>query len=501
MCRTKHSFIAVLLVLIIALCIPMTFFVNNSKAADGSEEYYITSYGKKDIIKDSEGNVISGWAFCLNSNKSSPSNRLYSRILLSEKDGYSDETRNRLLAMAYDPDAVYDLIVELSEESDVAEKYLDYFNNVKDERGLQFIVWMLVYEDNFDKDLDDFFESSSYYTREYYCCGVRSDDPLNDPDSLWNQVYAPVIDYLDDKAEELDGYDAYVYLPDNSGYQQMLGHAFKVNYLSVKIDKTVIDGLDNPDYFNGEDDSQGYLLNVYIYDELGARYAVNENFTLEREDGTTEAVCTDGSGMISFRINCDETVTIKGFDSENYIVYVSEASDNLGDDCTFVRVDGSSSIIEDSGNYGVSLDDDGNNTLTVVNRYENPNPTPVPTETSETSDQADEDLDNNSTPTESSETDPEESTPTLLSTGDSRPSEPEETTAPTETEPDTTVLAANKHADSEETTATTAAEKTADSAVPATGETMGTVTKIAIAVISIALVMTGAYVIIDNRKK
>ncbi|MBR6484006.1 MAG: hypothetical protein IKT14_03210, partial [Clostridiales bacterium] len=64
-------------------------------------------------------------------------------------------------------------------------------------------------------------------------------------------------------------------------------------------------------------------------------------------------------------------------------------------------------------------------------------------------------------------------------------------------------LGASKHEDdTDSTTAATAAEKTADSsAVPATGETMGTVTKIAIAVIALAVVMTGAYVILDNRKK
>ncbi|MBR6484739.1 MAG: hypothetical protein IKT14_06935, partial [Clostridiales bacterium] len=445
MSRSKNTIFATVFALVISLIIPFVFLANQAKAADGSEDYYITSYGKKDIIKDAAGNTVSGWAFCLNSNRSSPTNRHYSRTLLSEKTNLSDETKARLLALAYDPDAVVDYVEEQAEDSEVWANFLDYFNGTESERGLQYIVWFIVYDDTFPTS-GHYTTGNSYSSRERHCLGNNVTDPVNDPDSLYNQVFVPIRDYLDDKAEDLDGYDAYIYLPDSTSYQEMLGHAFKVNSLSVKIDKTVIDGLDNPDYFNGEDDSLGYLVNVYIFDELGDRFVAQENFTIEREDGNTEAVCTDNNGMISFRINCDETVTITGFDSENYKVYVSEDSDNFGDDCTFVRVDGSSSVLEDSGNYGISLDDGGNNTITVVNRYENPNPTPVPTEPTESS-QDDEDLDNNATPTESSEeSEPEETTPTLLGTGESRPSETEETTETTDptttTEPSTTVLGA-----------------------------------------------------------
>ena len=55
--------------------------------AEGSHTYSISGYNKKDIVKDSDGNTVKGYAFCLDDKAKTPTASVtYTRVFLSEFD-------------------------------------------------------------------------------------------------------------------------------------------------------------------------------------------------------------------------------------------------------------------------------------------------------------------------------------------------------------------------------------------------------------------------------
>ena len=73
---------------IMAFLVMFSFF-GGAVHAEGSDDeiYTIRGYNKKDIIKDSSGQTVSGYAFCLDDKAQTPSGQEYIRIMLSELEG------------------------------------------------------------------------------------------------------------------------------------------------------------------------------------------------------------------------------------------------------------------------------------------------------------------------------------------------------------------------------------------------------------------------------
>ena len=308
----KYKIISILTIFISTIII----FEMYVTAATGSNEiFHIIGYDENDIIKDSDGNVISGHAYCLNKKSDTPySTDDYTRVKLSEIDTLKSNYQNRLdndnlvtLEQEYTDKVKTRLIKFLVGYTDIiryvnstfepsyndrnAQEIIDRFNNDEsDTEGLkefeivrlrslkypdqynyikennvqlteqqyrynwnkfiyfipQRIVWAIVHDDSKWSEFvnDDGTVSGhtdSYYLSEQdgYC--YHSNDPINDDESMWNVLYKPIIDYIDNNIPDYyaQGYDAWVYLaPEDSYRQNILGTAFRTT--DVNISKTDI---------------------------------------------------------------------------------------------------------------------------------------------------------------------------------------------------------------------------------------------------------------------
>lgn len=575
----KHSWFSLLVALLVALVIPFTFLGGSILASDETEVYRVKGYNQYGNIKDSEGNVIPCVGYCLDFNNHIPESNIYRRHKLSDSS-YTDDQKAILLALTYDPEDFRGFLKDLGDESVVAKNFYEYFAK-NSTRGFQYVIWALC--------TTDYQKTTSYSSRASEC-GGSSSDPLNDPASLWNKVFEPSFEYLRQKASEIDTsvYDAYIYIPDNGATQPIMGQMFVVSDHDLSISKIVTNNNGNEVIYNGEDEESGYTLEITIYDTLGERPCVNENFEVTVTDDSGDEIVltqrTDSNGVLTLQILAGQTLTISGFDSANYRVSISESDDNFGSLVTFDSIDANDDLSRnDDGSYTAYFEEGGDMEFTIVNNVDiteeedededdnddedadDDQDLDVPdesededTDTEETTESEDEDTDTEqTTESEDEDTDTEETTeseeededePTEPSEITTPMTEPEETTAPSDTddsssddkeieetietdltdptdptdptdstetaesedERDTLVLGAAVHPDnsSDETSkaTTTEAAKADDSSstsssVPATGELFSGVSCVAAAACALAVVTLSVFVFADNKRK
>ena len=283
--RLKRSFFAVLISVLIAIAVPFGSFAGLVNA-DTTEQYSIHGYCEADLVSDLHGNVVPGFTFCLDVTKGVPHGAIYSRHLLSEDTNYTEDEKMMLLTIANDPAGVEEFINQLAQTSDCARKYVAKNNNWGNHQYfvVQEVLWSITYRLSSGNE----FLGSERYENNIGYYGGASDDPLNDPDSLWNQFYVPVYQYLRDNCPGFEEHDIYVYDPDTTYYQPMLGPVFT---------KT-----DNPYSFNGED-GNGFEVSVTVVDPDTGDAVADHEFTLISSDGSTSSVTTDSTGLMQLILN------------------------------------------------------------------------------------------------------------------------------------------------------------------------------------------------------
>ena len=250
---------AIILTIVITLLPMLSSYQIREARAEETLTYTIDGQGLPDKITDSAGNTVPGYSYCLDSKEHTPfasvTSLTYTRCKLSEltpyvKDqaydagkGYTDEVKSRILKILMEEDAIKTYIESLNDSAAAArERIVTAGRNTKTaaqmssgwnsicNEFMKKLVWLSVHEQSqWDEFVTDFEGNISpkadnyYYGEKKY--GYFSDDPMNDPDSLWNIFYQPVMNYIDTELRDYyaDGYDAWVYVTTNSSYQNMLG--------------------------------------------------------------------------------------------------------------------------------------------------------------------------------------------------------------------------------------------------------------------------------------
>ncbi len=286
---------------VLALVVTLAFVIGNqnlfrpvvASAADSTEHYYVISgYNKDNNIKSDTGETIQGHSFCLDAKLETPSatRDQFKRYKLSEvtsitkavkkNDGtyyyydrvYTDAVKTRLLKLmvdyytngdfakyvnSIDATAQITYLVEnnMITGSHTVDDIVSEFDKYK-KSFIQNAIWAVIHDDSefdyFVKDdgtADGTEKADNYRHREKSVLYYTSADPLNDPYSLWNILYKPAIDFIDNNltASFADGYDAWVY--DGPDYvQTMLGSAFKtgaaIRVRKVDSDKVILPGAE-----------------------------------------------------------------------------------------------------------------------------------------------------------------------------------------------------------------------------------------------------------------
>ena len=112
----------------IALTIFVPFAQVTPSAEEAEEELYtISEYKDKCVVKDSDGNVIEGIAFCLDSKAETPSaseGAIYKKTKLSEIESYSKTTREGDTVEMVLTDRSKDRLLKLLVNEKAVEKYV-----------------------------------------------------------------------------------------------------------------------------------------------------------------------------------------------------------------------------------------------------------------------------------------------------------------------------------------------------------------------------------------
>ena len=532
--RLKRSFFAVLISVLIAVAIPFGSFAGLVNA-DSSEYYFIDGYCTADNVTDFRGDVIPGFTFCLDRNKGVPSgSNIYRRMLLSENTDYTDEEKRMMLTIANDPAGVEEFINQLAQTSECVRRFVDkyhlWYNHEHYE--VQEILWSITFRKTYGSEFLGSSTYNSWASDRYF--GGASDDPLNDPDSLWNQLYVPVYQYLIDNCPGFEEHDVYLYNPDNTYYQPMLSTVF--TRTTVTLEKSVLDLDDNPYSFNGEDDN-GFEVSVTVVDPDTGDAVADHEFTLINSDGSTSSVTTDSTGLMQFTLNNGESIRLRDRYDDDFLFYVRETAANLGNDCTFERVDASTSVTVENEDSIVTVNNESSNIITVVNRYDymfvqttetTATETTAPTESSSESSESSPSSTESSAPSETTaESSATESSATESSATESSATDPSvtETSATNSADENvnaaapTQIMNAARHAEDEPTTssssdtsATTAtptptpatvanAAAGTSNAVTATGEAVSGSTIAAYIVLGLSLVTIGSLTVLSYKKK
>jgi len=363
---------------VLALVVTLVFAIGNhnlfrpvvASAADLTEHYYVISgYNSDNNIKSDTGETIYGHSFCLDAKLDPPSatRDQFKRYKLSEvtsitkavtkKDGtyyyydrvYTDAVKTRLLKLmvdyytngdfakyvnSIDATAQITYLVEnnMITGSHTVDDIVNEFKKYK-KSFIQNAIWAVIHDDSefdyFVKDdgtADGTEKADNYRHREKNVLYYTSADPLNDPYSLWNILYKPAIDFIDNNltASFADGYDAWIYEgPDH--VQTMLGSAFKTG-AAIRVRKVDSDN----DILPGAE--------FKLYDHF-------ENVLAEWTSSSTDFVYTGLNYNELYRI--EETKPA----NENYAKI---------DDVTFyINLKGQIVITSLGDGVGVSYDDDG----------------------------------------------------------------------------------------------------------------------------------------------
>ncbi len=369
--RTLKIWVTVLAVAL-AVIFPLQLLSADVAAAEPSEHYTITGYDTNDNVYDANNNIIHGHTYCLNRSRPSPSSGEYTRHRLS------DMPYSIFDFCTYQHAARYGNEDKTFTPEDDAEVRLLLLNLLIKQDSLdlhgwkmQEIVWFMTCGKFCD----------SYYVGENYTMDT------NDLADIKAQINAePHYTFAD--------YDVYYYYSVNGQYQNTLGGLFVPVATSFSIDKTVVDGLDAVEDYNGIDDTLGFTLNLNFFDTLGIRPVAYESFTFTFTDRdgkvTTQTLTTDGIGNLSVNILSGQNVDISGFDSVNYRITISEADTNTDSTCNLDSISSPNSTLTDNGDGSYTFDFSQSYVVDIdlVNRHISADPTPVPTQTSETTTEA-----------------------------------------------------------------------------------------------------------------
>ena len=165
----------------------------------------------------------------------------------------------------------------------------------------------------------------------------------------------------------------------------MLGTVFVPVDTSFTIEKTVIDGLDATELYNGVDGVSGFEVNINVYDTLGDRPVTNETFVFTGTDAdgnvTSQSIRTDASGNLTLNILSGQSITISGFDSVNYRFTLSEATTNTDSTCSLDSISSSNGnlVNNNDGSYSFDFSTSYVVDIDITNRHISADPTPVPT--------------------------------------------------------------------------------------------------------------------------
>ncbi|MBQ5311578.1 MAG: hypothetical protein ILP19_06005 [Oscillospiraceae bacterium] len=328
----KQRLWALIMAAVMMMFIPSGAFGGIVSADDTTETFTINGHGQTDIVKDSEGYTIPGYAYCMDGNASSPRGETFTRMRLSEATDYqkkahyprvfTDEVRSRLLKVMVarsdvitfmhtqdlsehkqwfvdNIDALYDNNqLRKGREFKIDDKYCDYgairemhnngeltdeeFQDYKERfadtlgqfsRNYQYIIWALVHG---DAEKDQWVHDDGSVT--------GSDDRYHFEEiKTWFVAYA--VDNPIPGSEEHSLYTA-VYKP-------------------------LMDYLDNelPDYF-----AEGWDAWVYYIDDEGIQNMIGAAF----KDVTIEKVDEEGKGLAgaSFELYDNNDVKIDSWVSD-----------------------------------------------------------------------------------------------------------------------------------------------------------------------------------------
>lgn len=332
--------IFIILLMTFSFLFPSLVFAEDSQ----DEIYVISGYNETDIIVDSSGNVVPGMAYCLDSKENPPSSDVsYKRAPLSDFSNYSKNhqdqvftprVKERLIKIMVDPDSIKTFVKSLdsdkfvnwivqnrsnlsgvycsndlsdSECREILNREWDSFEKVI----IQQMIWFLVH-DNDDWNtfsLDDGSSSghfSSYWNRQHYF--YKSDNPIEDPHSLWNFVYIPVANYIDNDMPNYYrmGYDAWVYYTDSKLNQNVISSYFRIDS-SKKILISKIDDKTGK-FVSGaklilRDSSKNIVYEWISSDEPHELFLQNGDYTVEESEAPNGYELL--AEKVSFSVNDD----------------------------------------------------------------------------------------------------------------------------------------------------------------------------------------------------
>ncbi len=327
----------------------------NVNAANSSEIFQVNGYNDRDIIYDSQGNVIEGYAYCLNRSRHAS---YFSCDFLRFR--LSDTTYGTIFNTTGDPGTPEDeyeakrllLNTLLKRDSLIAAGYT-----------IQQTCWDI---------------TNGLLTESSYPSGM-TDQYRALKDAITAEPYY-----------DFDQYDAYYYQTQDTAYQNMLGAIFIPVNTSFTIEKTVVDGLDAVESYNGVDGVSGFEVNINVYDTLGQRPVTNETFVFTGTDAdgnvTSQSITTDTAGNLTLNILSGQSITISGFDSVNYRFTLSEATTNTDSTCSLDSISSSNGNLVDNndGSYSFDFSQSYVVDIDITNRHISADPTPVPTTTTTT---------------------------------------------------------------------------------------------------------------------
>lgn len=234
------------------------------------------------------------------------------------------------------------------------DKNWKYITQSSNDDIIQRLIWCAVHTDddfpNFVMDRKEYIggHHDNYYNNEKML--YLSADPINNPHSLWNAFYVPMLDYIDNEFSNPfeEGYDAWVYLTEESN-QNMLGTAFM--WTEVEVMKTdAATGRSLPGATLQLIDYRGVVCDEWVSTseahvcqnlESGHKYTLHEAKPPKGYETAED---------ITFIIGEDGSLTIDGQAAEDKIITVRDVAITIDDGENQGGGDNDTSGDEDSDN-------------------------------------------------------------------------------------------------------------------------------------------------------
>lgn len=214
-----------------------------NKSVKASEEKFICYEATSDKIYevvDGEEVKLDEFVYCADIKLPGPQGMAYTRCLLTET-GLDSKTMGRLMVILMEREAIRSKLDELRASCEFAAYYWTNFG--KTEYLYQQLVWIALSE-------DDFISDNGGYGYVNVCMKVRGRvDNKDDDDSIWNQVFVPLLECIDSKTSSYPvgtangRYNAYFYTPDDLSVQHLLGKG----WISEGTEPETPDEPDTPD--------------------------------------------------------------------------------------------------------------------------------------------------------------------------------------------------------------------------------------------------------------